>query len=439
MEEFFREVITVRKTRYLIAIGLFFMGVISAHASDYLTLEDSIKMAVERNPSVKAQDQDVLGKDMDKRAQFSKMLPSLDATYGYTRFSQLEVLPFPPPIGPLPYNQKGNYDWDIEAKQVLFAGGALYNSYLIAKNDQFSAEIDREKFVRDLKLMVIDAYYGVIKARQQQEVAKSNVSSVKSHLDVATAFFNEGMIPKNDLLEAQVRYAESEQLMITAENAVKIAESNMNILLQRNLMEDVNIDSEIPVNNLEISFDQSLATAMVNRQEIKTAQLQVDNSAKGIKIAKSTFMPSVVATYSYENNAGYEPTLKYDTWIAEVGLTWNLFSGGSSYWNYNKSQYMNAKAGYLLESLKNQVTLEVKNSYLYIEEARARLQVAEKAIAQAEEFARIEKDSYNLQAATTDDVLRAQTLLVSAKNNYIVARADHARAMAALRASMGTL
>jgi len=65
--------------------------------------------------------------------------------------------------------------------------------------------------------------------------------------------------------------------------------------------------------------------------------------------------------------------------------------------------------------------------------------VAEKAIAQAEEYVRIEKDRYNVQVATTTDVLTAQTLLVQAQNNYINARADHARAMAALRASMGTL
>ena len=429
----------MKKAMYLIAIGLFFMGATSAHASDYMTLEDSIKMAVERNPGVKAQDQDVLGKDMDKRSQFSKMLPSLDATYGYMKFSQLEMLPFPPPIGPLPFNQKGNYDMDIEAKQVLFAGGALYNSYLIAKNDQFASELERERFIRDIKLMVIDAYYGVIKARQQREVAKSNVASVKSHLDVANAFFNEGMIPKNDLLEAQVQYSESEEFLISADNAVKIAESNLNILLQNNINEDLNIEPEIPLTSIDITFDQSLATAMDNRQEIKIAKLTLDNSSKGINIAKSVFMPDIAATYGYENLKGVEPSLTYDTWKAGIGLTWNLFSGGSGYWNYNKSQYMNTKAAFLLESLKNQVTLEVKNSYLNIQEARARLQVAEKAIAQAEEFARIEKDSYNLQAATTDDVLRAQTLLVRAHNNYIMARADHARAIAALRASMGTL
>ncbi len=428
----------MRKNIFIIMIGFFFLGVFSAHASDYMTLENSITMAIERNPAVKAQDQDVLGKDMDKKSQVAKMLPSVDLSYGYVRLQDAQTISLPL-IGAVPLSSTGIYSTDIKAKQVLFTGGALYNSYLIAQNDKLSAEFDREKFIRDLKLLVIDTYYGVIKARQQRELAKSNVASVKSHLDVAKAFFNQGMIPKNDLLEAQVKYAQSEELLITAENAVKIAEANLNILLQRNLMEEVNIDSEIPLTSIDLTFDQSLAAAMESRQEIRTAKLQVENSAKGINLARSAFMPSVAATYDYERQRGEDPSMTYNTWQVGIGLTWNLFSGGSSYWNYNKSQYMNSKAGFLLESLKNQVTLEVKNSCLNIEEATARLQVAEKTIAQAEELARIQKDRYNLQVATTTDVLDAQTLLIQAKNNYLTARADHARAIAALRASMGTL
>jgi outer membrane protein len=433
----------VRKIIFIIMIGFFFLGVFSAHASDYMTLENSINMAIERNPGVKAQDQDVLGKDMDKRSQFARMLPTADMSYGYQRIDTVQsmTLPLPQPMQSItvPLSNKDNYKFDIEAKQILFAGGALYNNYLIAKNDYLASEQDREKFIRALKLTVIDTYYGVIKARQQRELAKSNVASVKSHLDVANAFFNQGMIPKNDLLEAQVKYAQSEELLITTENAVKITEASLNILLQRNLIEEVNIDSEIPITSIEQTFDQSLATAMDSRQEIKTAKLQVENSSKGINLARSAFMPSVAATYTYERTGEDANTDDYNTWKAGLGLTWNIFSGGSSYWNYHKAQYMNSKAGYLFEGLKNQVTLEVKNSCLNIEETTARLQVTEKAIAQAEELARIQKDRYNLQVATTTDVLDAQTLLIQAKNNYLTARADHARAIAALRASMGTL
>ena len=123
------------------------------------------------------------------------MLPSVDLSYGYVRLQDAQTISLPL-IGAVPLGSTGIYSTDIKAKQVLFTGGALYNSYLIAQNDKLSAEFDREKFIRDLKLLVIDTYYGVIKARQQRESAKSNVASVKSHLDVAKAFFNQGMIPK---------------------------------------------------------------------------------------------------------------------------------------------------------------------------------------------------------------------------------------------------
>ncbi len=163
----------MRKIIFIIMIGFFFLGVFSAHAADYLTLENSINLAIERNPGVKAQDQDVLGKDMDKRSQFARMLPAADLAYGYQRIDTVQsmTLPLPQPMQPItvPLSNKDNYRFDIEAKQILFAGGALYNNYLIAKNDYLVSEQDRQRFIRALKLTVIDTYYGVIKARQQHE------------------------------------------------------------------------------------------------------------------------------------------------------------------------------------------------------------------------------------------------------------------------------
>ena len=427
----------MRKIVLLTVICILCLGMFGVQAAEYMNLEDSLKVAIERNPQVKAQNQEVFIKEMEKKSRFSQMLPSADLSYGYARLNEAPSMTLPN-LGTLVIGTKDNYEMNLDARQVLFAGGALYNSYLVAKNDQFAAEIDREQTIRQLKLLVIDAYYGVIKARQFREVAKTSVTSVKSLLDVSNAFFNQGMIPKNNLLETQVRYAETEQNLISAENAVKIAESNFNLLLVRDLSEEISIDTEIPLTTMEISFDQALQTAFESRQEIRTAKLQLDNTEKGITIARSAFMPSVAATYTY-TRSGEDPDVEDDSWQAGLGLNWNLFQGGGSYWEYNRAKYTSAKVGYLLESLKNQVTLEVKNSYLNIQEAQARLQVADKTIAQAQENFRIEKDRYNLQVSTSTDVLRAEALLAQAQNNLISARADQARAMAALRASMGTL
>jgi outer membrane protein len=433
------EVIAVNKNIIYAIIGcILFFAWTTAQAADHLTLEDSIRVAVENNPEIKAQNQEVMSKDMEKSVQFSRMLPSVNLKYGYER-TQIPQFFDVQPFGKITTGSKDVSDLNVEARQILFAGGALYNRYKIAKNDYYVADLDRQTFIRDLKLKVIDAYYGVILARQVKDVAQSDLSSVKSHLDVANAFFNQGMIPKNDLLEAQVRYAQSEQNLISAKNAVKLSESNYNLLLSRDLSSNVSIENEIPFASLNPSLEESTKTAQENRQEIKIVKTQIENAEKGVNIAKSAFLPSVAATAGFERMSGDDIDINYHTWRYGIGMNWNLFESGGSYWNLSKTQITTAKIGYQLQSLKDQISLEVKNYYLTAEDARARMKVAESAIAQAEEYSRIVKDRYNLQVATTTDVLDAQTMLDQAKRNYISARSDYARALAALNSAMGIL
>lgn len=436
------EVTAVNKRIVYTFIGcILFSAWTIAQAADYMTLEDSIRSAVENNPNIKAQNQEVLSKEMDKRVQFAQMLPSVDLSYGYERiqvpqFFELSA-PFPP--GKTTIGSKDNTDLNIEARQVLFTGGALYNRYKIAKNDYYASDLDRQRYIRDLKLKVIDAYYSVILARQVRGVAQSDVSSVKSHLDVANAFFNQGMIPKNDLLEAQVRYAQSQQNLLSAQNSVRLAESNLNLLLSRDLSSEVIIENEIPVSPLKYNLEDSTKIAQDNRQEIKIVNTQISNAEKGITIARSAFFPSVVATVGFEQIKGNDIDITWNTWKYGVGMNWNLFEGGGSYWNKSKAEITTAKIGYQLQSLKEQISLEVKNYYLSAEDASARMKVAESAINQAEEYLRIVKDRYNLQVATTTDVLDAQTMLDQARTNYLSARSDYAKSLAALNSSMGTL
>lgn len=408
-----------------------------AYAAEYMNLKDSINAALQHNPSIKAQDQEVLGQEMEKHSTFGNMLPEVNLKYGYARLNEAPSLTIPS-LGSFVYGTRDNYDFTIEASQPLFTGGALYNNYRISSNNYLAADFDRQRIIRELKQQVIDAYYSVIQARQVYEVAKSGLSSIKAHLDVANAFFEQGMIPKNDLLEAQVRYAESEQNLIIADNAIKLAESKLNLLLGRSLSEPVIIDTEIPMADMRETLGESTKIAFEKRQEIKTIMLQIDNANKAIQVYKAGYLPSVAATCSYERT-GDHPDVEDDSWSVGVGLNWNIFEGGSSYYDVSKAKTLSAKLGYLLQSLKDQISLEVKNAHLSAREAKARTAVAEKAIDQARENLRIQKDRYNLQVATTTNVLDAQALLDQAMKNYITARADYAKAISSLDSAKGTL
>ncbi len=472
----------------LICICIVCLGLLvltnTTYANQLLSIEEAIDIAIANNPNIKAFEEEVYGKEMDRRSSIANMLPKINLTYGYARLKEApsfdlpaqsegwlpvvnEQKPYyfneddpsdpknnivfdpatgkpalayipPTPAQEFEVGTKDNYDFTIEATQPLFTGGALWHGYKIAKSDVEVATIDKQKAIRELKLKVIETYYGLTEAREFYEVATSGVSSIKAHLNTAQAFYDQGMIPKNDLLEVQVRYAQAKQNLIMAENAVKLAESGLNLLLARDLSVPVTTEGEIPMESLSNPLDVCTDMAIKNRQELKSLRLQLEMTKRGEKIARSVFVPSVAANYTYERT-GEDPDVENDTWAAGIGLSWNLFEGGSHYWQLSKARSKITQLNHLIRAQRNQITLEVKSAYLSAKEAFARTKVATQAIDQAKENLRIQKDRYTLQVVTSTDVLDAQALLDQAKKNYISARADYAKDIAKISAAMGIL
>ncbi|HNY67008.1 MAG TPA: TolC family protein [Deltaproteobacteria bacterium] len=433
----------------LFVIGIFFAAGLAAHAADYLTLDEAIAIALKNNPVVKAEEQNVQGRRFEERVSFANLLPKVDLNYSYQHQNTTPTMTIPmntivggqPAVVPFDVSTgfQDTYSFQVTATQPLYMGGALYNAYKIAGNTYRASTLNRDQTLRDLKRQVIDGYYRLIQARQTLEVARSSMASIKAHLDVANAFYGQGMIPKNDLLEAEVSYAQSQQTVIQADNSAKVAESGLNRLLGRDLSVPIQTDREIPMQELGTTLDEAIGTALKNRQEIRVTELQIDSASKGITIARAGYLPNLAASASF-TKYGEEPDIDYDeTWTAGLGLSWNVFQGGASRYSVSRAIADRDQLTFLLQSQKDQVALEVKNDYLSAVEANARIGVASKAIAQAEENLRIQKDRFNLQVATTTDILDAQALLNRAQMNYILARSDYARSLAALRADMGEL
>ena len=208
----------MNKTLVAIITSLLVFSTASLWAQDSMNLEQAIHIAIANNPSIKALDEGVYGKEMDKRISFAQMLPKITLNYGYARLKEKPTLELEQdlylpvvnetstpyyndpddtnivsdenglpiyayiPGQEIAYADKDQYKLSVEVVQPLFAGGALKNSYQVAKNDVLSADLDRQQSIRELKLNVIEAYYGVTEARQFREVAQSAVLSIKAQI-----------------------------------------------------------------------------------------------------------------------------------------------------------------------------------------------------------------------------------------------------------------
>jgi outer membrane protein len=85
------------------------------------------------------------------------------------------------------------------------------------------------------------------------------------------------------------------------------------------------------------------------------------------------------------------------------------------------------------------VRLQVRQAYLDLQAANSRMDVAQAAIAEAEESHRILANRYDAGLSTATDLLGSQTALTEAKSRYLAAVFDQRIATVRLARAAGTL
>ena len=92
-----------------------------------------------------------------------------------------------------------------------------------------------------------------------------------------------------------------------------------------------------------------------------------------------------------------------------------------------------------LRKLQLQIHLELETSISNIESTRARINVTQKAVKQAKESLRIEREKYDYGKGAIVDVLDAQSAMLESQKNYYRALAEYNTALAQFRLAVGEI
>jgi len=193
---------------------------------------------------------------------------------------------------------------------------------------------------------------------------------------------------------------------------------------------------------MELSFEGCLKTARKNRPELGEVELNVKSAEKEVQLAKSEYFPTLGLSFNYER-VGDDPSVSGSDFADEDN--WNVMATARwTFWQWGKKRQLVREKETRLEQAKDakiqvedSISLEVKDAYLRLREARDRIGVAEVAVEQAEENFRINAERFKEQVATTTEVLDAQTLLTQARSNYFNALSNYNITWARLDRAMG--
>jgi outer membrane protein TolC len=269
-------------------------------------------------------------------------------------------------------------------------------------------------------------------------VAESEVRTLEAHLRDAKNLYENGVITRNDLLQAEVRLSDARQKALNMRNLRAINASRLNTVLSRPLNTDVQVmDVELVAEgHAGLARHEAFRIAVQERPEVRIMVETMNALDLEEKSRKAEYYPRFFAgaSYDYVDNR----YLLHETNASLVlGMSLNLFSGGSTKAELLKTEYRRRQLLEQKARIEDEVRLEVEKNLLDLSNARERMKVARDAVGQAEENLRINRVRYEEGAGTATEVLDAVTLLTTAETNQHRALYDFRRAEASVFYSTG--
>ena len=431
-----------------LAIGCMMMLPMVSNAVDSienLSLKNTIERAIDANLNLKQSREEIKAAEETRKASITRFLPTFSASYDYLHRNK-ELTQELTGLGPGPefvVRPDDQYTFVTSFNQPIFSGFSLINQYRVADLDLDAAEFSEKLTRQDVILDAKNAFYSVLKAEKLLGVAKQRVTEIAAQKDVAENFYEVGMSPLNDLLEAQASLANARQDFIVAQNNLEIARSQFNIILRRPVNAPVKIEDILDYSPFVYDFDYCMETAKENRLEITVADLEVEIAEKEVGLAKKSYLPSVNLRGNYTRTGddydvdGGEGITDAASWEIQAVAEWDFWEWGRTRFGVREKLHRLSQAQYRRLQIQDNIELEVKTSFLRTKESEKNILTVEKAIEQAKENFRINQERFKEQVATTTEVLDAQTLLSDTLTNYFNALYDFKISKATLFRSMG--
>lgn len=421
-------------------------GALAQQQPSGLTLQDSIRIALQNSRSLRTVLEDERKANARVREAKGARLPQLDISANYRRLDRVPKARFPsfdPVSGTFTFNEIEIQPIDsgtgtVSLSQVVDISGVVRTATDAASLFSRIANLDVQRTRNDVVLQVKQAFYDVLRAQELVRVAEESLRNAEVRRKLAQAAVDAGVSPKLDVMRAEAAVAAAQQAVITARNALQLAKSAFNNVLGRRVDEPVEllpVDEQVPES---ADFNQYLQEALAKRPEMIQANLGISLAEKQITAAKRDQLPTVVVRGQWDFNlktSTFQPRESSFTTIAAVQF--KIWDSGQTQGRVEQARADVDKAKITIENVREGIALEVRNAYLGLQEAREKVAVAEKGLQAATESLRVARLRYEAGVSNQLELSDAELAYTQAEQNLVNARYDLRVAWARLEKAMG--
>ncbi len=467
----------------LSAVGL----LASAVTAVPLTLDEAIRLALDKNRNIKVQDFSRGIARADLLAAYGQFDPTIDFGRSYSESStslssdpqlasQLElvktdnynlslngVMPWGLnySIGATAENQRGTYNnfvnnystfGGVSVTQPLLRGfgfGSNLNGVRVARANRGIADWQFRQTVIDTITNVVGAFSDLELAHKELEISQRSRDLAANLVAENEKRFKVGGMSESDVTQARAQTATREEAIIFSEQAVRDAEN----ALRRLIGEDIVLPEAVPlpiepatIAEPTVQRAEDLRKAYDLRPDYQAARLGIDIRRANESLAKNQLLPQLdfVGSYGY---SGLDPDFErsrrmvanQDNRAYSAGMVVNIpltFTEGRGRLRSARLQREQSEAD--LGRLQQDIAVSVAHAADEIETTRRRVEADRTAYELAKQA--LENEIKKLRAGTSNTffVLNLQENVAGAESSLYNALADQRRASASYDHELGT-
>lgn len=340
---------------------------------------------------------------------------------------------------------------------------------VIARNN---LEISRLTFVQqvtDLLREVEDAYWSLVEARYQLQVAEAALDLARRLHDQNRVRVDVGTLAPLELVQSEVGISTREEEIIRARFAVGNAEDRLRQLLGMDrearlwgaeIVPDSEAETTVPLLPVERAIDKALearpelASRRVSRQSLEVQAAYLRNQTKPRLDLQATYgfngvggdavvrdaAGNVIASFpgGWDDALDQITDAEYRGWTVGVGFAYPL-GNRSARAQRAAAELAVEQAGTRERELELAIATEVRAAVRAVEAAAKAIESAKASRRLAEKNLEAEQRKYENGLSTSFQVLQIQDDLTAARSRVVAAVSGYRRALSSYRRALGTL
>lgn len=385
-----------------------------------VTVEDSVRMAMQNNLQVKQAERTLAQTKRAKSNSWNSASPSIAATGSFTI-----------PLLEEQRNLDVNTSWSVGATASLALHPSLFSSIRGAKLNYEQGLMTYEESLRTVELNVRKIFYGILLQMENIETQKRSMEAARRQYETNREKYNKGQIPELELLSSQVNYESKRPGIQSQENTLANNIASFKMLIGVDQNTDLTLSGSLEGFD---SFDENRVDFNVySTPSVKSLQKNVDILNNALLATRfAAWGPSFSATYQISGGNAMGMTsgpmatgredFKLTTHMLSLGvripldgyLPWS--SGANSIAN-QKDSLANLKE--TLENAKVSVSVSVENNLRTINQALNQLKSLEQTVALAQKTYELTQTAYNHGSRDWNALKNAEDSYISAKTSLM--------------------